>query len=153
MTLLIRQLALRRWKHPSDGKWRLQWEPTVLVFATWPIYTLSWFMSIFRVSLRFQPTPKIATGSLHPAWVLPQIITTILLLTGLAFTLITTKTFSAVVFAFALGQIAAQLCLVRDWLHPVVRTSLPPSISSPSAHSFPETLPNTPYPGKDGLHG
>jgi cellulose synthase/poly-beta-1,6-N-acetylglucosamine synthase-like glycosyltransferase len=148
MILLIRQLALQRWKHPSVGKVRLQWKPTVLVFATWPIYTVSWFMAILRVPLRFQPTPKTATGSLHPAWALPQIITAILLLAGLVFAFMMTKTFNVVVFGFALGQIAAQLSLVSDWLRPVAEPSIPDSSSSPLPHSFNEALPTTPDSGK-----
>lgn len=134
MTLLIRQLALRRWIHPSVGKMKLQWKPTILVFATWPIYTLSWFMAIFRVPLRFQPTPKTSTGSLHPAWVLPQIITTILLLTGLIFSLIMTSSLHLLVFGFALGQIVAHLSLLSDWLRLVKIAPAPSPDFSPSPH-------------------
>jgi cellulose synthase/poly-beta-1,6-N-acetylglucosamine synthase-like glycosyltransferase len=131
MTLLIRQLALQRWKHPSLGMIKWQWKPTVLVFATWPIYTLSWFMAIFRVPLRFQPTPKTFTGLPHPVWVLPQIITTMFLLTGLIFSFITTKTLNVLGFGFALGQIVGQLSLLSDWLRPARIAATP----SPSPHS------------------
>ena len=154
MILLIRQLALRRWKHPSVGKLRLQWKPTVLVFATWPVYTVSWFMAILRVPLRFQPTPKTATGSLHPAWALPQIITAILLLAGLVFALIITKTLNVVVFGFALGQIAAQLSLISDWLHPAAEPAKSRPGAAPLTHSLSETLPtNTSYRGQDSFGG
>jgi cellulose synthase (UDP-forming) len=134
MTLLIRQLALRRWRHPSLGKMKLQWKPTILVFATWPIYMLSWFMAIFRIPLRFQPTPKTSTGSLHVVWVLPQIVTTMLLLTGLLFSLAVTKAVNVVVFGFALGQIVAQLSLLSDWLRPVRIAPSPSPDFSPSPH-------------------
>lgn len=144
MTLLIRQLALRRWRHPSLGRIRWQWKPTVLVFATWPIYTLSWFMAVLRVPLRFQPTPKTAAGSLQPGWLLPQIVTTVLLTAGLIFTTMTTQTWNLVVYGFAVGQIVAQLSLVGDWLLPAVAPMVAGSSSLP---------PNTSYPGKDSFSG
>jgi cellulose synthase (UDP-forming) len=154
MTLLIRQLALRRWRHPSFGKLNVQWKPTVLVFGTWPIYTLAWFMAIFRVPLRFQPTPKTATGSLHPAWLLPQIITTALLMVGLIYAMIRTQAWNIVVFGFALVQIMAQLSLISDWLRLAVEKAIPSSSSSPLPHPLSETLPtNTSYPGQDSFGG
>jgi cellulose synthase (UDP-forming) len=154
MTLLIRQLALRRWRHPSVGNLTLQWKPTVLVIATWPIYTLSWFMAIFRVPLRFQPTPKTAAGSLHPGWVAPQIITTILLIAGLAYALVMTKSFHVVAYGFALVLIIAQLALGSDWLHPAVGLAIAAPSSSPLPHALSETLPTHPsYPGQDGFSG
>ncbi|MEW6404972.1 MAG: cellulose synthase catalytic subunit [Chloroflexota bacterium] len=151
MTLLMRQLALRRWAHPSIGKIRLQWKPTVLVFATWPIYTLSWFMAILRVPLSFQPTPKTVTGRLRLAWILPQIVTTILLITGLIYAGAMTKAFYALVFGFALAQIAAQLFLISDWLRLVTQRLSSTAHASPLPRSFSETQPNAPYSREDSL--
>ena len=125
ITLLIRQLALRRWAHPSIQKFNMQWRPTVLVFATWPIYTLSWFMAVFRIPLRFQPTPKSASGWLHPVWVLPQILTIIMLIGGIVYSIITLKTFYWLVFGFSLAQIVVQLILVGDWLRLMIRKTAP----------------------------
>jgi cellulose synthase/poly-beta-1,6-N-acetylglucosamine synthase-like glycosyltransferase len=142
MTLILRQLALRRWVHPSIKDVRVQWKPTVLVFATWPIYTLSWFMAIFRVPLRFQPTPKTA-GWLHPAWVLPQLISAALLLIGLIYTIVTIKTFYVLVFGFALAQMAAQLFLVNDWLRPLARQYSSTTPSSLSLQTLSEPLSDT----------
>jgi cellulose synthase (UDP-forming) len=149
MTLLIRQLALRRWKHPSIGKLKLQWKAVLLVFATWPIYTLSWFMALFRVPLRFQPTPKTAARSLHPIWVLPQIITTVLLIAGLIYSMITTKAWNIVVFGFALGQIIAQLSLVSDWLRRSKAMSTSLTDLSPLPHSYNVTFPAAADPEVD----
>jgi cellulose synthase (UDP-forming) len=152
MTLLIRQLALRRWKHPSLGKMIWQGKPTMLVIATWPIYTLSWFMAIFRVPLRFQPTPKTATGSLHPLWLLPQIITTVLLMFGVINATITTKAWNIAVYGFAFGLIIVHLSLISDWLRPVVEPAIPNPGSSPLRHPLSETLPtNSSYPGQDSF--
>ncbi|HNB54770.1 MAG TPA: glycosyltransferase family 2 protein, partial [Anaerolineales bacterium] len=116
MTLLIRQLALRRWSHPSIQRLKLQWKPTVLVFATWPIYTVAWLMAIFRIPLRFQSTPKSITGQPPVTSVLPQLITSFLLLGGLVYTYFSTQTFHVLVFGFALAQIVGQLYLVSDSL-------------------------------------
>lgn len=150
MTLLIRRLALRRWKHPSLGKLRLQWKPIVLVFATWPVYTLSWIMAIFRVPLGFQPTPKTATGAPHPAWLLLQLVTTALLIFGLIYAGIRTQASTIVVFGFALGQIIAQLSVISDWLSPAMEAATSSPNSSSLSHSLPETLRTpTSYPGQD----
>lgn len=124
VTLVIRQLALRRWAHPSIGNLRLQWSATVLVFVTWPVYTLAWFMAMLRVPLRFQPTPKTASGWLHPVWVLPQITTVILLLAGLVYANVKTGMFPALVFGFSLAEAIVQLFLLIDWLRLAVGRNL-----------------------------
>lgn len=130
MTLLLRQLALRRWAHPSLKEARLQWKPTTLVFGTWPIYTLSWLMAIFRVPLRFQPTPKTTSGSLNPTWMVPQVISIFLLAGGLIYSQYVTQTFHFMTFGFATAQIVAQVLLVHDWVRPARHhTALPPSSS------------------------
>ncbi len=84
MMLLIRLLALRRWRHVSLNR-NVQWKPVILVFATWPIYTLAWLMALLRVPLQFRPTPKTHAGSLHPAWIVTQIVSTLLLIAGLLY--------------------------------------------------------------------
>jgi cellulose synthase (UDP-forming) len=149
MTLIVRQLALRRWLHPSLEKTGLQWKPITLVFATWPIYTLSWFMALLRVPLRFQPTPKTASGSLHPAWLLPQIVSILLLITGLIFTIMTTKMFYFMVFGFATALIAAQIFLVTDLLRPLVEPSPPGPNSTLLQKPLYEALSTTSDPRKD----
>jgi cellulose synthase (UDP-forming) len=151
MTLLIRQLALRRWIHPSIGKIKFQWKPTLLVFATWPIYTLAWFMAIFRVPLRFQPTPKTASGTLHPAWVLPQVITAILLIAGLVYAWAATGTVNVLVYGFALGLTFAQLSLVVNWLRPEKPLPTPVHHAPLLNATFHEKLASAPESGEDRL--
>ena len=102
MTLIIRQLALRRWLHKSITK-SVQIKPMALVFTTWPIYTVAWIMSVFRVPLKFKLTPKTAEGNLNLFWLLPQAATTILLFIGIVFTSITTGT----QYLFVLGMATA----------------------------------------------
>jgi cellulose synthase (UDP-forming) len=148
VTLAIRQLALRRWAHPSLGNFKLQWSATVLVFATWPVYTLSWLMAIFRVPLHFQPTPKTATGWLHPAWVLPQITTILLLIAGLVYTSVQTHMFSGLVYGFSLGQALAQLFLLRDWLRTIIRRSTSKREAF-APQPFVETLSSSAYQSED----
>jgi hypothetical protein len=99
-------------------------------------------MAIFRVPLRFQPTPKTA-GWLHPAWVLPQLISAALLLIGLIYTIVTIKTFYVLVFGFALAQMAAQLFLVNDWLRPLARQYSSTTPSSLSLQTLSEPLSDT----------
>lgn len=79
--MLIRQVALRTWRHPSVFVGPL-WKAIVLVYATWPIYTLAWVMALLRLPLAFRPTPKSPTGALDPLWLLPQVMTLLLLVGG-----------------------------------------------------------------------
>lgn len=151
MTLVLRHSALRRWIHPSIKDASFQWKPIILVFATWPIYTLSWFMAIFRVSLRFRPTPKTVTGSLHPAWVLPQIVSAMLLLIGLIYSMATIKTFYVLVFGFALVQSAAQLLLVNDWIRSVARRYVSTTPSYLSSRTLTEPPSDTSVSVEDSL--
>ncbi|MEP6773971.1 MAG: glycosyltransferase [Chloroflexota bacterium] len=85
--LLIRQVALRRYRHPLVVA-GLLWRAIVLVYATWPIYTLSWIMAVFRIPLGFRMTPKTAAGALNPLWILPQLVTLLLLGGGAIYLLV-----------------------------------------------------------------
>ncbi len=116
ITLIIRQLALHRWRHASL-KYNLQWKAMALVFATWPIYTVAWIMAILRAPLRFRPTPKTSSGALRPAWLGPQLVTTFLLTIGLVASLwhADSREFG-LVYGFALAQIAAQLMFLSQRL-------------------------------------
>lgn len=71
ITVAIRQVALHVWRHPSVPTTPL-WRAMVLVYATWPVYTLAWLMAVIRLPLAFRPTPKDPTGVLNPRWLLPQ---------------------------------------------------------------------------------
>jgi hypothetical protein len=51
----------------------------VLVFTTWPIYTLALIMAILRFPLAFRLTPKTRTGTMNPLWLLPQTVMIVVL--------------------------------------------------------------------------
>jgi cellulose synthase (UDP-forming) len=149
MTLVIRHLAIWRWVHPKLKDASVQWKPTLLVFGTWPIYTLSWFMAIFRIPLRFQPTPKLASGRLPLIWVFPQVATLLLTLTGLIYTIIMTRTLYFLVFGVALGQIVAQSFLIIDWFRTKSSFHVPVKSISSNTHAFTETLTEPSYSTDD----
>jgi len=117
MTALIRQLALRRWKHPAL-KSNYQVKPMALVFATWPIYSLAWIMAVLRIPLGFKSTPKTPSGGLNPRWMLPQVMVTIFLFAGLiyAFPLIL-ATKSILLASFTIAQIVAHCVLLGQWFY------------------------------------
>lgn len=77
----IRQLALRRWRHRSLSP-NLQIKPMLLVYVTWPIYTMAWLMALLRVPLSFRATPKQSNGNVKFRWLLPQILTLALVIAG-----------------------------------------------------------------------
>lgn len=69
----MRSLALRKWRHPQTSSGVL-WRAMLLVYITWPIYTLAWFMAILRIPLQFRPTPKGSSGGISPVRLLPQML-------------------------------------------------------------------------------
>ena len=71
VNVLVHGQALKRWLHPSLRP-RAMGQAVVLVFATWPVYTLAWGMALLRIPLAFRPTPKRASGQIAPAWLVPQ---------------------------------------------------------------------------------
>lgn len=119
MDILIRHLALRRWHHPTvitDSLWRA----IIIIYASWPIYTLAWIMSVLRLPLSFRPTPKSQAGGINPLWLLPQLIT-MALLVGSAFysmaVIQDSNTYNlvyAIVFCLAIPQVG----LLRPLLRP-----------------------------------
>ncbi len=84
--VLLHGAALRRWMHPSLRA-RVMWKAVVLVYITWPVYTLAWIMALLRIPLAFRPTPKTSTGYLNPWWLVPQLLTTAFLVGGVLFRL------------------------------------------------------------------
>ncbi len=108
---LIRVLALHKWGHHSLNS-SLLWRPVMLIYFTWPLYTLAWLMAITRVPLAFRPTPKSTANGVNPLWFLLQVSTTVLLLAGLIYSLaFTNGEQPLLLIAFTLSQIAAHLCL------------------------------------------
>lgn len=111
MTVVIRQLAFRKWRHPLIAK-TTQGKSILLVFSTWPIYTVSWFMAMFRIPLKFQPTPKSKEGALKTWWLLPQLVAVLLLIAGGMSLFLKTGLSYLVVLLFALGLCLPQLALL-----------------------------------------
>jgi cellulose synthase (UDP-forming) len=116
MTALIRQLALRKWRHRTL-KPKMQGKPMALVYATWPTYTIAWLMAILQVPLRFRATPKTNSGELNPLWLLPQMLTFFSLSGGLVYAMIATQTaVPFYVLMFTIAQIVAHSILLAQWL-------------------------------------
>ncbi|MFK7802955.1 MAG: glycosyltransferase [Anaerolineae bacterium] len=117
--VLIRGAALNKWGGLLQTSKSL-WRATILVFNTWPIYMLALGMSLFRLPLDFQPTPKSSSNQLHPKWVLVQLGTAILLVLGLLYNLISTdKNFDfLILYSVTLLFSIPQLGLIRPLARP-----------------------------------
>ena len=102
--ILIRQLALRRWRHPAIFAGPM-WRAVILVYATWPIYTLAWIMALLRLPLTFRPTPKNPTGGLNPVWLLPQIVTILLLASGMVYSLVILEEYSSSLLSYCFATL------------------------------------------------
>ena len=74
----IRIVALCCWRHRSVPN-AFQWRAIVLVQSTWPVYTLAWFMSILRIPLGFNATPKRVSHDRRWNWLVPQICSSLIL--------------------------------------------------------------------------
>jgi len=70
-TLAIRLAALWTFRHPSVRMVPL-WRAFMLIYSSWPIYTLAWFMAVLRVPLEFRLTPKARNGRTDWNWLAPQ---------------------------------------------------------------------------------
>jgi cellulose synthase/poly-beta-1,6-N-acetylglucosamine synthase-like glycosyltransferase len=115
LDLFIRHLSLLYWRHSSAPKTSLI-HAIVLVYGTWPVYMLAWFMALIRVPLAFRQTPKSLAGRLNPIWLLPQAIAIFLLVLGGLYTLIVKDHQPSLLLMFAVGQGFLQLLLFRKWL-------------------------------------
>ena len=113
--VVIRQLALRRWRHQSLESSR-QIKPMVLVFASWPVYTLAWAMALLRLPLDFRPTPKSHSGSLKIRWMMPHTAVVILLTWGLLRYVAQPAALSLLIWGFAGGALLAHLILIAQWV-------------------------------------
>ncbi len=101
---LIRGLARKLWRHPSTST-RLEWRGILLVYATWPIYTLAWVMALVRIPLGFRMTPKRARGEPSPLWLLPQLVFVVLLAAGVLHALRVRGTDQLLVLSSAVVQL------------------------------------------------
>ncbi|MCP4422063.1 MAG: glycosyltransferase, partial [Chloroflexi bacterium] len=120
MTMSIRYLALRRWKHRSVES-TLQVRPMALVYATWPIYALAWMMALLRIPLSFHATPKSVGGTVKPRWMLPQIVTMILLVVGLFTARSAMTNFQTIlVLGFVCSQLVVHSLLLGQWMRAAI---------------------------------
>jgi cellulose synthase (UDP-forming) len=118
LTLLVRQAALRTWRHPATPTAPC-WRAMMLVYATWPVYTLAWTMAVLRVPLGFRPTPKSASSTLKPSWLFPQMLGLALLVTALVNALAAKEeSLHPVVALVAAGQGLALAALLWQALRP-----------------------------------
>jgi cellulose synthase (UDP-forming) len=131
--MLVRQLALRRWRHPSVPVEPL-WRAVTLVYITWPIYTLAWIMAVLRLPLAFRPTPKNADGPLNPMWLLPQLVSVLLLISGVVYVIATTPEYSSYYLLYlaatclALPQVGLIGVLLRSCLSRWKKEKLNPNV-------------------------
>jgi len=125
MTMIIRQLALRRWRPPTIHStiFLFQFKVFVLVAITWPVYTLAWILAVFRVPVTFRPTPKLPGDLLQPLWILPHLVMVILIGLGLGrtVTIIDAPQAYWLPVAFMTTLLAPQLFLPTWWLVEFVR--------------------------------
>jgi cellulose synthase (UDP-forming) len=127
LTLLVRQAAIRTWRHPATPTSPC-WRAMLLVYATWPIYTLAWIMAVLRVPLGFRPTPKSASSTLKPSWLLPQVLALALLIATLMRALLAgEEPPHSVIVVFAAGQCLSLTALLWHALRP--RASVVPAWS------------------------
>lgn len=113
--VLLRQLALSIWRHPSVPL-VLPWRAAVLVFTTWPIYTLALIMAVLRFPLAFRLTPKTRTGTMNPLWLLPQMVMMVVL--GAAVLrplLVGDGVNSPLLVVTALSEVILHMVLILQW--------------------------------------
>jgi len=87
-SILIRRYATKRWLHPKVSGSGDLIGATSLVYATWPVYLAAWIMALLRRPLPFILTPKEKSGALNLVWLLPQILTSVALIIGTIYALL-----------------------------------------------------------------
>jgi cellulose synthase/poly-beta-1,6-N-acetylglucosamine synthase-like glycosyltransferase len=103
MFFVIRRTARKMWRHPATPT-ALEWRGILLVYATWPIYTLAWCMALLRAPLRFRMTPKRA-GDPQRLWLVPQALFALLLAAGTIYALWVGEDRQTLLIASAVGQV------------------------------------------------
>jgi cellulose synthase (UDP-forming) len=135
--MVIRYLALRKWRHPSIDTSSL-WRAVVLVYVTWPIYTLAWIMAVLHLPLSFRPTPKSSEGRVSLWWVFPQLATVLLLWGGIVHSITTTGEYRSywilygIVACLAISQVGLVRPLLRSLLNYRTQKVLNPGLVYPS---------------------
>lgn len=111
LVLIIRYVALSFWRHPATGATNFV-RAVILVYSTWPFYTLAWLMAVLRVPLAFRPTPKGSKGVLKPLWLSPQFAEIVLLPIALSYAyFVNREPLSIVLIVFVVSQIVLQAAL------------------------------------------
>jgi cellulose synthase (UDP-forming) len=121
LEMIIRSLALRRWRHASAPTESL-WRAFILIYVSWPVYTLAWIMAVLRLPLSFRPTPKSSNGGVNPLWLLPQLISLLLLVSGIIYAVINTAEPGSflILYSFATCLAIPQLGIFRPLLRPIL---------------------------------
>src|SRR5690606_16243166 len=88
----------------------------ILVYSTWPTYTLAWLMALTRIPLRFRATPKTVGKNLPVIWLMPQLVALLLLILGLWYTVVQGHHQPSLLLTFAVVQLLLQLRMVTDWV-------------------------------------
>jgi cellulose synthase (UDP-forming) len=103
---LIRQAAIACWRpDPASSGFHLR--GVLLVYGTWPIYTLALICALLRIKIPFIATPKERQGGNYLGLILPQIIAVALLLFSAGWCIAHSADVSDwVVIAFALLNVA-----------------------------------------------
>jgi cellulose synthase (UDP-forming) len=108
----VKLTALACWRHPSVGM-TPQWRATVLVYATWPVYTLAWVMAALRLPLDFRLTPKSFAARAQWNWLAPQMLASTLIAVAMVFGLTGAQTSHVdVLLVFCLLQATPQIVLL-----------------------------------------
>ena len=111
----IRAYALVRYRHVDVPNTSLL-GAVVLVYASWPIYLLAWTLAVLRLPVRFRPTPKDGEAQLNFLWLMPQLVTLVLLLVGEFQTMAVYHHPPSVILWFSIAQAFLQLMLLARWV-------------------------------------
>lgn len=111
----IRYAALKVWRPPAAHSVSFL-RAVILVYSTWPTYTLAWLMALTRIPLRFRATPKAVGNKLPLIWLMPQLAALLLLTLGLWYTVVQGHHQPSLLLTFAVVQLLLQLRMVTDWV-------------------------------------
>lgn len=114
--IFIRRYATKRWLHPKVSGSGDLIGATSLVYATWPIYSAAWLMALLRRPLPFILTPKEKSGVLKLIWLLPQILTSVALISGTIYALLSFPLWETwLILLWAIAQAVPMIVLIWQW--------------------------------------
>lgn len=111
IAMLIRQVALLIWRHPSLPSGLLG-RAVSLVYSTWPIYSIAWLLALLRIELPFRLTPKLPADRTASTWLLPQAGTILLLSFGTAYSSIVNGPLSPIFILWVFINTFPQIVLI-----------------------------------------